>query len=317
MNYDYSMLPKAQNTVEKKLSKIYVPASGTLALLAIFASAQQRDNGISDATFGLVVIVFIALPLISLFVGLWRDIRDEKALNKFSAINNVRMLESRHGLAEVPSSLNGLGDSVSVNYGYKIPVPGNANDYIDVFEYEQTQGSGKNKHITYFTIAAFEAAEELPHIFLDAKENGLTHRYSESQKVALEGDLNNYFDLFLPDMANIEARQLLTPPVMQTLVESGANYDIEINGKSIAVFAPGELLRRDTLPALLAFSEALRSELANENVHWAVVKEVVGTVVEGATATELRRGSYRARSIAAAILAGAAGFVIVIAVGGQ
>jgi hypothetical protein len=296
MNYDYSMLFKSRAMLANIVWGFYMGA-----LLIVLALGFV---GSGDMQLDLMVATFIVLPLVYLGTTFAYSEQRDKAIEKFVKSNGFLPLNDMRSTAELPQVLVGSGITCSVNDGFSVPLgTGSQQDFLDVFECMGTDGT-KNRNPDRYTVAAFQSANELPHIFLDAKENGISHSYTDQQKISLEGNFNQYFDLFAPGMANIEARQILTPQVMQMLIDSGANYDIEINGRVVTVFSPGQLIAKNTLPALITFAQSLQKELADEQVNWDVVKDVVGSVTIGATSTELRKGSYWFRSIVSALILG-------------
>lgn len=79
---------------------------------------------------------------------------------------------------------------------------------------------------------------KLPHIFLDSKNNGTNfNHYEKSDQVLLEGDFNDYFDVYLPSGGKSNILSFLSPETMQLFKEEGYDFDIELNNNGLSIIA--------------------------------------------------------------------------------
>lgn len=100
----------------------------------------------------------------------------------------------------------------------------------DLFSYNTTVGEGKYSHTYYYTMARMPLPVLLPHMLLLSKKAGaeLQRDLANKQDVQLEGDFEDYFKLQIEQGQQIDALTVITPDVMQTLVQYNQAEDIEI-----------------------------------------------------------------------------------------
>lgn len=98
----------------------------------------------------------------------------------------------------------------------------------------------------------FEVNKKLPHIILDSRENDLfgysklplIHKRSSFDRLELEGHFNDYYTLFYTVSGNKKINKpayvlsLLSPDLMEWLINSNIKYDIELVGNKIFIHAP-------------------------------------------------------------------------------
>jgi len=87
---------------------------------------------------------------------------------------------------------------------------------------------------------------KLPNIILDAKHNDFLGRRSstprviaKTQRISLEGNFDDYFDLYAPSTHRIDALYVFTPDVMQAVMSSAYKYDCEIVDNYFYVYRIG------------------------------------------------------------------------------
>ena len=96
-----------------------------------------------------------------------------------------------------------------------------------------------NKAESYYSAITIDLGEPIPEIVLDAKRNNrllssLPNYYNQDQRIRLEGNFDEYFDLYAPVKWRIEALSIITPDIMQALVKDGYNFDFEITAGASA-----------------------------------------------------------------------------------
>lgn len=103
---------------------------------------------------------------------------------------------------------------------------------------------------------------------LDARSNNLFGKLSNlqsfashNQTVSLEGDFDQYFTLYAPENYQTDARYIFTPNVMQTMIDSASQYDVEIIDNNLYLYSDTPFTHSDEsiLRGLLETIEQLRS----------------------------------------------------------
>ncbi|HSX45456.1 MAG TPA: hypothetical protein VLG27_00435 [Candidatus Saccharimonadia bacterium] len=112
----------------------------------------------------------------------------------------------------------------------------------DMYSYDTTVGEGKSAVTYYFTTALLKLPKTMPHMVLHAKHNdaNVQNDLADGQELKLEGDFNDYFRLMIEKNQQIDALTILTPDVMQTLVDYSQNEDVEIVGDNLYLVVKGD-----------------------------------------------------------------------------
>lgn len=180
----------------------------------------------------------------------------------------------------VPSYLRNKSDSVSHKYrmGYQAQVDGNP---VVFFRYEDTirinnginsgafttTDNQQDEQIIPYAIAAFGVPQRFGQILiLHHSRLGNLGLHKGLQKFTLEGDFNQYFDVYAPEGSSIETLSVLTPDVMAYLIDLGQKYhwNIEINGNLIIIEGDANLISPKKIADLLEYVKALRQKLASK-----------------------------------------------------
>ncbi|HET6924438.1 MAG TPA: hypothetical protein VFH39_01240 [Candidatus Saccharimonadales bacterium] len=92
-----------------------------------------------------------------------------------------------------------------------------------------------------FAGLSIELPKKLPHMYLDhrvaSRFSGPVRTYANDQQVDLEGDFDRYFQLFTPKGNEALALSIMSPDVMQTLMQAAYSYDIEIKADRVNILA--------------------------------------------------------------------------------
>lgn len=79
--------------------------------------------------------------------------------------------------------------------------------------------------------------KKVPHLYLDShkdsKTKGTAYYIDPSQKISLEGNFDEYFQLFASKGNEPEALSFITPDLMQVLIDNSEEYDIELYNNHI------------------------------------------------------------------------------------
>src|SRR5690606_8930604 len=71
----------------------------------------------------------------------------------------------------------------------------------------------------------------------DDKFRGPTYAIDASNRLSLEGNFDRHFQVFAPKGYEVLALSILSPDVMQTLIQSAERYDIEIFGSHLRIIS--------------------------------------------------------------------------------
>ena len=131
-----------------------------------------------------------------------------------------------------------------------------------------------------YAIGIMQFNKEYPHIFLDSRSNGTAGRYQSGQKVELEGNFNKYFDLFMPEGSSAGSLTVLSPDVMQTLIDQAQAFDVEIENNNVSLITVGYAYTQENLSSLMKAGNAIVKEFSEINRSWQPVYNLQGKPFE-------------------------------------
>ncbi len=184
------------------------------------------------------------------------------ALIAFAQANNGRELAYDEAQSYIPSSIDVVKDYTFTNHAYEYTINGEKIALIAVSKPESTFSKE-------FVIASYRTEKNYPHIFLDGLKNLPSNQYQRyGQRISLEGNFDDYFHLFAPAGAKSTPLAIITPDIMQTIIDSGSRYDIEINQRLVSVIANGKQFTQHKLPLLVGAMCDLIAEIKHKDKTW-------------------------------------------------
>lgn len=248
---DYSPLDKMHHSGTHVFKTSFNSHGIAVFVLVLIASIALATTPISQVSF---MVLFVYIAVLSAKINAYKNHiwQDFAAANGWPAIN-------RSGDADLPPSTN-YGHSR--NYG--MVVKAQLGQIIcAIFTYDTTTGEGKYQTTHYFTVASVALPKNLPHIILNSKKDkaDIQTRFPDYEKLKLEGDFNNYFNLLISKGQEIDALAILTPDVMQTLISANADEDIEINGQQLYFILRNDKRDTESIKKLIASTEALANQI--------------------------------------------------------
>lgn len=113
-----------------------------------------------------------------------------------------------------------------------------------------------------FTVFHFKLDKPLPHIVLDSRKNdgiisSVPRFFDDEQRIELEGDFNEYFDLFAPQNYSTETLDILSPDFMLMLMDFQSDYDVEINKTDVYIIGKGVKYDQQSMQELFRAAEVL------------------------------------------------------------
>ena len=105
----------------------------------------------------------------------------------------------------------------------------------DILTYRCVTGYGRSQQTHNFTIATLALPKALPHLLLMSKKAraDVQRDLINGETLKLEGDFNDYFSLQIEKGQEIDILTIITPDIMQTLVDYNQAEDIEILGNNL------------------------------------------------------------------------------------
>jgi len=143
-----------------------------------------------------------------------------------------------------------------------------ADQQVTVFDYSCIVGSGKHREYLAKGLAVMQLKGSYPHLFLDSKKNGKNHQYAASQRVKLEGDFSKYFDVYMPEGSQAGSLTVFAPDIMQTILDTGKLFDVEIEGSQAVIISDEPVFTRKVLPSILNCANGLSKEFKQLDRTW-------------------------------------------------
>lgn len=256
-----------------KAQKIAVAVAGVFIVVCFFLSLLFWLNA---GPAGLVFILFMgvvptALVIAAAYALLKNSIRALR-LKRFAEANGFAFAANKP-IAGYPGLIFGIGHSPQyltiVHGGYE----GLSFEFGNFF---CTEGSGKNSKRREFGVIEVKLTRRLPHILLDSRANnslGFSNlpSFRSSQHLTLEGDFNDYFNLYVPDGYERDALYLITPELMALLIDLGANFDIEIVDDRLYIYSSREfsLEKKQTIEQIFKLVGVLGAEVLENSSRYA------------------------------------------------
>jgi hypothetical protein len=150
----------------------------------------------------------------------------------------------------------------------------------DIYTYDTTTGEGKHQTTHYFTIACVLLPEKVPHIILNSKKDkaDIHTKFPNYEPLKLEGNFNDYFNLLLPKGQEVDVLALITPDVMQTLINSNSDEDIETNDQWLYFILRSDKRDTESVKRLIKSVEALSAQIT-QNINLSRPQQSIKNIV--------------------------------------
>ncbi len=203
------------------------------------------------------------IPLFGLFIylGIIRERVVSKFYQQFALANGYTYSKIGTGI-QGEAGLFQVGESRI----YSHVVSGKFQNHpIAFFNYQYTTGSGKNRSTHQFTVFELDYGHQLPKVFLRSDKNWLSFimpMFDTRKRLKLEGDFDDYFDLFVEKKFEIEALQIFTPDVMHQLMTDWKKMSMESINDKIYIYIPGQVTKKSILDSMHSMAKYLIDKLA-------------------------------------------------------
>ena len=125
-------------------------------------------------------------------------------------------------------------------------------------------------------VFTFRTSQYMPHIFISSRKRSLYTPNSRNMGLideklpqrlkfqALEGDFNDFFDVYAIDNNAIDILRILSPDVMIELRDQGVEFDIEIIDRDIYFYVEPSIITPEQIEAILDKAVRLARSLGSE-----------------------------------------------------
>lgn len=151
----------------------------------------------------------------------------------------------------------------------------------------------------------------LPEIYIDSHNDGRSNTaisyITKGQKLMLEGNFNDYFQVFCAPAATNMVLTILTPDVMAVLIDASEKYDVRLRGRMLQIFSNGKLQNKPKKQAaILSVAEKLVAELDHKMKTFKdnPANEIVLSVQANQNATKIGKYYVRTGSLAYLLVTG-------------
>ena len=217
--------------------------------------------------FSQILIFLIWVFAFEFVVGLFKAAFNYSLVTKFMKVNKLIPLGHKVPTGDDYPSNSKLISSILP------PSAKAANMFQGVPEYSFTIESSNGQEVTllqfiyrvpgrievdFYFLAAKVVLQRnnMPHIYLDSYKNGRSlMKIAKKESLRLEGDFANYFRMHYAMNDAAPVREVLTPDVMQFLVNAREPYDYEFKGDSLWIIAKGYHMTEYDLKRILYIAD--------------------------------------------------------------
>ncbi len=238
--------------------------------------AMLFESKILAVIFTFLWLVGIGICLAIMIVGVKKYQKHKAALVAQLCQDNGWQFWVKPEIAieNLTGSIYKHGDKKEINYKIASQLD---NFSFDIYEYSYVEGSGKSRTNYQLLIMDIPIERQWPHIIIDSfLESGYLGsalpfdiEMMEMQEFKLEGDFYKYFSVFAPKGTQIETLSMITPDVMQSLMNSVAKGDIEIIDQHLLFYWPivnGRPPFEDLFATVLAFTSQVKKKVSANTV---------------------------------------------------
>ena len=139
------------------------------------------------------------------------------------------------------------------------------NHRIQIFNYDFEIGSGKNRIPYSYTVFEIDYDNRIPKMFLRVDKNAwqmFKPSFVNGRRLNLEGNFDDFFDLFVENDFEIEALQIFTPDIMQKLMTDWKQFTLEFTGDKIYIYTTFHIDKSKNLEAMHSLAKFLIDKLS-------------------------------------------------------
>lgn len=242
---------------------IYVVLGIFIVSSFMYSASGVEARGESFSKIWIIESAIAVLILLGLWDLTWLRVRSRQSdFEEYCRIQGFD-IEPSSGVTFSNCSINNLS-SRATQIKNCINQPGWAYAELTIPRYTSTKfGDYKSSEI-YYSMMAVDLPRALPNMFFDSKKargRQFKYQFDKNQQHSMEGNFDHYFATYFPSSYSIDGLSIITPEVMEVLIQ-GADYDIEIVGSKLYLY--GALLSPDELlPDMYEKSTNIKQKLLN------------------------------------------------------
>lgn len=236
-----------------------------IILISMTVVPSLTNGGINIAPLVLLLLVALAVLIaVSIVAGkakLSQRVRKFAEVNGFVSLSNV----------SYPGYSGAIFNQAHTRrITFAVIVPSETEREVEYGEYQYTDGYGRYAHVYQYGYIKIKLTRRLPHIMIHSKGNSPNHHFFSSQKMQLEGDFNDYFNVYVPTGYERDALYILKPDLMASLIDNAKEYDIEIIDDELFIYKYGTwyLATPGVLGDLQSLTERIMKEVNEETVRY-------------------------------------------------
>ncbi len=226
------------------------------------------------AVFGYLVF-YLGLICLIIAIVFSRQFYEKDLFKAFARVNtfNYQKVDASLGLT-------GFIFSIGRDQIYKDVVSGTYQKWpFLLFMFEYTVGYGRTSHNYDRAVMAVNFNTPLPafvlrrhKMFQLLEEEGESLKsYNYTEKITLEGDFADHFEVYIRPNSQVDVLTILTPDVMQLLVNLD-KYEIEMTSDgSFCVYCHGLITKTQSLLEMYQIVEAVSQKLARDATRTQVI----------------------------------------------
>lgn len=248
----------AKKTIMKKYLKVLMIVSAVIVISEILLVRYVVVY--SPGLLQLIIYPIIALTVFYAFI---KKRAEDLFFQQFSSANNFSFQKT--GL---PPNLKGSLFSIGHSPSGRDWVAGKIQDIsFDLFNYRYIVGSGKNSCVYNYTILRLGCNFPLPPIFLQVKSRWFGGAFLGSpssenkEKVQLEGNFNDFFNVWTKKDFEIEVFQILTPDVMEKIQTQWKDFSLEFINGQIYIYSKHVIAKDKELENMYQFAQYLAEKI--------------------------------------------------------
>jgi hypothetical protein len=204
----------------------------------------------------LTILFLISLPFLQYYF--LKQQSEQAPMKQFAMKHNYIYTPRAENMVDTPSSYLKMGHG---QYRDNIITGTNALYSSHMYTFHSTIGENENTERITFTVLEIEYPGYLLNIIIDAGHHPFQITLPEHYKLELEGNFNSYFSLFIPRGYHLEALQILTPDVMEFIINKAKLLSIEFVNNKLFIYADKELDTNADIEYMYQFADTILTKL--------------------------------------------------------
>jgi hypothetical protein len=248
-----------------------------LAVMVVTACIIILPRGISglESTINVLIVAAVVTLTVVTFLPfiLKKDLRDILRIKRFAEENGLDFMYDEKDIERMGMIFN-KGSERVLRVGFA--APSQKGRVFEIANYSYVTGSGKHRSENRWGFVRIILSRQLPRMVIDGKRNNfivsnLPELFDSSQRLRLEGNFNDFFDIYVPAGYENDALYVLTPDIMALLVDNAAGYDVEITGNQLFIYDEGGFNFRDpsTIEKLVNLAKSFQGEFEMQTDYYA------------------------------------------------